>query len=87
MAKPKRSVSWRFDPRRRILHIVGSNFSYDMRITRMIVAKYLKHDPDTILYQQGWISPLIRIIRGRFLRDFLSEDVTAGKNRGSSGPR
>ena len=84
MAKPKRSVSWRFDPRRRILHIVGSNFSYDMRITRMIVAKYLKRDPDAILYQQGWISPLIRIIRGRFLRDFLSGDIAADESGGSN---
>jgi len=39
----------------------------------MIVAKYLKNDPEAILYQQGRISRLIRIIRGRFLRDFLSE--------------
>jgi hypothetical protein len=37
----------------------------------MVVAKYLKNDPDDVLYQQGSISPFIRIIRGRFLRDFL----------------
>jgi hypothetical protein len=50
----------------------------------MIVAKYLKRDPDAILYQQGWISPLIRIIRGRFLRDFLSGDIAADESGGSN---
>jgi hypothetical protein len=73
MARPKLSVSWRYDPRQRILYIYGSNIEYDMQTARMIVAKYLKNDPKAILYQQGLISPLIRIIRGPFLRDFLTE--------------
>jgi hypothetical protein len=54
---------------------------------RMIVVKYLNHDPEAILYQQGWISPLIQIIRGRFLRDFLSGDIATDVSRGSSNPR
>jgi hypothetical protein len=44
-----------------------------MQTARMIVPKYLKNDPKTILYQQGRICPLIRIIRGPVLRDFLYE--------------
>jgi hypothetical protein len=48
----------------------------------MIVAKYLKHDPEAILYQQGWISPFIRIIRGRFLREFLTGDIATDNSRG-----
>jgi hypothetical protein len=55
-----------------------------MRITLMIVMKYLKNDPQAILYQQGWISPLIRIIRGRFLRDFFGGDITTDESRGSN---
>lgn len=59
--------------RRSILYIYGSNLEYDMQTARMIVPKYLKNDPKTILYQQGRICPLIRIIRGPVLRDFLYE--------------
>jgi hypothetical protein len=85
MAKPpKLSVSWRFDPRRKILYVYGSYFAYDMSVIRMIVAKYLKNEPEMILYQQGRISRLIRIIRGRFLRDLLSKDGAADKSNGSN---
>ena len=41
IAKPKLSVSWRYDLRQKILYVYGSNLAYDMRITRMIVVRYL----------------------------------------------